>query len=45
MFGSSSGASEIFNRGHFLLKTTWYAYIQCKVKVTSVHNLMWGNIN
>ncbi len=45
MIGSSSGASEIFNRGNFLLKTTWYGYVQCKVKVTSVHKLMRGNTN
>ncbi len=45
MFGSSSSANKIFNRGNFLLKTTWYVYVECKVKVTSVHKLMRGNTN
>ncbi len=45
MFGSSSSANEIFFLGNFLLKTTWYVYVECKVKVTSLHKLMQGNTN
>ncbi len=45
MFGSSSSANKIFNWENFLLKTTWYVYVECKVKVTSVHKLMRGNTN
>ncbi len=45
MFGSSSSANEIFNQGNLLLKTMWYVYVECKVKVTSVHKLMLGKTN
>ncbi len=45
IFDSSSSAKEIFNQGNFLLKTMWYVYVECKVKVTSVHKLIRGNTN